>query len=190
MAEHGIRIAGAAVRFRLGPQISYVGLWTSGCIAKIGIPYLFRNLFNMNAQKNFLDDLKYNVYCRLRPSKRNGVGVFAIRDIPKGANPFRGVRQYRWESIDLKTFEKDKSISKEIKELAQALYSVDRGKLWFPNHSLNAVDISYFLNHSKNPNVETKDGKIFRTKKRIKRGDELLVDYQTYTSEADSYLSK
>jgi len=28
------------------------------------------------------------VYCRLAPSSVHGVGIFAIKDIPKGINPF------------------------------------------------------------------------------------------------------
>ena len=38
--------------------------------------------------KNKLN-LKNNVYCRISRSKIHGVGVIAIKDIPKGINPFK-----------------------------------------------------------------------------------------------------
>ena len=39
-------------------------------------------------KKELLDNLLNKTYCRLRPSKNHGIGVFAIKDIPKGVNPF------------------------------------------------------------------------------------------------------
>ena len=40
--------------------------------------------------KNELLKVLGKTYCRLMPSKLGGVGVFAIRDIAKGTNPFEG----------------------------------------------------------------------------------------------------
>jgi len=37
-----------------------------------------------------------NTYCRLQPSMISGVGVFAIRDIPQGINPFQGAQEPEW----------------------------------------------------------------------------------------------
>jgi hypothetical protein len=33
-------------------------------------------------------------YCRLQPSRIHGIGVFAIRDIPNGRNPFKAMPKY------------------------------------------------------------------------------------------------
>ena len=41
---------------------------------------------SINKRKRLLGNLK-NTYCRLKPSNIEGVGVFAIRDIPQGVNP-------------------------------------------------------------------------------------------------------
>ena len=46
---------------------------------------------------------------------------------------------------------------------------------------LNGMDISYFLNDSKKPNVKTiDDGENFVTLRKIKKGEELSVAYKTY----------
>ncbi len=133
-------------------------------------------------QKEFLKDLENNIYCRLRRSRVHGIGIFAIRYIPKGANPFPGCRTARWHAIPLKKFLADKKISQEVKEFVQAIFPVRGKTFYFPDHSLNAIDISYFLNHSDSPNVGArKDGNIFVALRAIKKGEELFSDYQTYT---------
>ena len=33
-------------------------------------------------------------YCRLQPSSIHGIGVFAIRDIPRRTNPFGTLKRY------------------------------------------------------------------------------------------------
>ena len=43
----------------------------------------------MSIKQTILEHLKNNIYCRLKPSKIHGVGVFAIRNIPKNTNPFK-----------------------------------------------------------------------------------------------------
>jgi len=40
-------------------------------------------------KKKLIKNLENDIYCRIKPSKKHGVGVFAIRDIPKGINPFK-----------------------------------------------------------------------------------------------------
>ena len=43
------------------------------------------------------------------------------------------------------------------------------------------MDISYFLNDSKKPNLKTiDDGENFVTLRKIKKGEELTVAYKTY----------
>lgn len=57
----------------------------------------------------------HNIYTRLAPSKIHGVGVFAIKDIPKGKNVFSGdTSKMIW--IDKKIVEKqDKKLKNFIK---------------------------------------------------------------------------
>lgn len=128
-------------------------------------------------KENVLEILK-NTYCRIKPSKTEGVGVFAIRDIPENTNPFYGSKQkwFKFNILELKDFDK------EILELINDFFVIEEDKtVLIPEFGLNGMDISFFLNHSENPNIETKDGGFnFITLKKIKKGEELLVSYGTY----------
>ena len=42
----------------------------------------------------FLRRVLANCCCRLAPSPIHGIGVFAIRDIPRGRNPFNTLPKY------------------------------------------------------------------------------------------------
>ncbi len=42
-------------------------------------------------KEELIKHLKNDVYCRLGVSKISGIGVIAIKDIPKGTNPFRSL---------------------------------------------------------------------------------------------------
>ncbi len=130
---------------------------------------------------NFIKDLEGNIYCRLRPSSVEGVGVFAIRDIPKGTNPFQGCREVTGGSIPLRELMTQKTISEEVKQLVKDLYVVENGMVFFPHHSLNDVDIGFFVNHSDTPNLEVlKGGEEFIANRDIEKGEELFADYGTY----------
>jgi len=88
----------------------------------------------------------------------------------------------RWHAIPLKKFLADDKISPAVRKFAQDIFPVRSKTFYFPDHSLNAIDISYFLNHSDNPNVGPRaDGNEFVTLRNIKKGEELFSDYRTYT---------
>lgn len=53
----------------------------------------------MYKKNKLLNNLKYDIYVRLAPSKLHGVGVVAIKDIPKGTNPFKLANKSRYNSI-------------------------------------------------------------------------------------------
>lgn len=133
-------------------------------------------------QQEFLRDLEENIYCRLRASKVHGIGIFAIRDIPQGVDPFPGCRAARWHAIPLKKFLADDNIPPLVKEFARDIFPVRGTTFYFPDHSLNAIDISYFLNHADRANVAARqDGNAFIALRDIKKGEELFSDYRTYT---------
>ncbi len=129
-------------------------------------------------KKQILNNLK-NTYCRLKPSKIEGVGVFAIRDIPKGANPFSGNRKQKWIKFDIKEL---KSLGKEILDLIDSFFVIHKnGIVYISDSGLNGMDISYFLNNSNKANIKTTDdGENFVTLRKIKKGEELMVSYATY----------
>ncbi len=131
--------------------------------------------------KRFIKDLEKNIYCRLRPSKIQGVGVFAIRDIPKGTDPFKSFLPYRFAAVDAATVFDNLKIDPAVKKLASDVFSASKGKLYLYKGGLNAVDISFFLNHSEKPNLTAKHGgDFFVAARKIKKGEELFSDHRTY----------
>jgi SET domain-containing protein len=129
-------------------------------------------------KQKILDNLK-NTYCRLKPSRIEGVGIFAIRDIPKGINPFLGTKKQVWHKFQISEL---KPLGKEILSLIDSFFVIHKdGTVYISDSCLNGMDISYFLNNSKKPNVKTTDdGENFKTIKKIKKGEELAVSYATY----------
>ncbi len=135
-------------------------------------------------KKQILENLKSNIYCRLKQSPIHGVGLFAIRDIPKGVNPLRGCRPINWIGFDEKEL---KNLDPAINKLVHDLCAMEDGKMWLPDFSLNGVDISFFINNSsENPNLEVVDSDetngdyMYITTREIKSGEELMIDYSTY----------
>jgi uncharacterized protein len=119
-------------------------------------------------------------YCRLAPSPIHGVGVFAVRDIPKGVDPFAvGVRYPRgWVAITPAELERARG---GVRKLLASLFVPDAdGAFRIPILGANLVDIGAYLNHSDRPNMRTADGHRFVTRRRIRSGEEMTVDYATY----------
>lgn len=129
-------------------------------------------------KKQLLSQLKNDVYCRLGQSKIAGVGVFAIKDIPKGTNPFKDCDIPGHITLSKKDL---KGVDKEVIKYVRDMFVFENGKFWLPSKGLQALDISYFLNHSKNPNmVAIKSGEEFISIRKIKKGEELTSNYLTY----------
>lgn len=143
---------------------------------------------NTISEEELIKDLEENVYCRLQASAVAGVGVFAIRDIPKGTNPFKNFFEHDFIEIDPKrVFENDK-IDPAVKKLMNDMYVIADGKLNLFNGGLNGINISFFVNTSSDhPNMTAEnDGANFVAARDIKAGEELLVDYDTYAENTGS----
>lgn len=131
-----------------------------------------------------IEDLEKNIYCRVQASPVHGVGVFAVRDIPKGVNPFVGRLPAPWKKISYNDVMENQNILPQVKEYVKAMYPIQDGIIYMPNHSLNAIGVSYYINHSDTPNLGGPvDDPEFTTLRDIKKGEELFADYTTYTDE-------
>ena len=111
-----------------------------------------------------------------------GVGVFAIVDIPKNTTLFRYPLGYSLEQTYI-----TKAEAKKLPEHVQFLLKrfIVPGKTHYPlpKGGLNAIDQSFYLNHSKTPNVGLRDGELwmqFYTLRSIKKEEELYIDYSTF----------
>ena len=120
-----------------------------------------------------------NTYCRLKPSKISGVGVFAIRDIPKNTILFKGQINEKWYKFKM---EELKNLDKEILKMVDDFFVIEKnGIVSIPKSGLNGMDISFFVNNSKNFNAKTIDnGFTFSTIRKIKKGEEVTVAYSDY----------
>lgn len=139
----------------------------------------FLNWINTMGQERptrtkLLKHLQDGVYCRLSVSRIHGVGVFAIRDIPKGTNPFKIMvpdEYYHYTAEELSTLS-----SGVMKLIDQFCYCVD-GVYEVPKRSFNTLNLSVYLNHSKTPNLKMIDDGEFVALTDIAPGDEVTMDY-------------
>lgn len=131
-----------------------------------------------NRKEEILKKLE-NTYCRLKPSLVEGVGVFAIRDIPENTNPFLGVKEPEWQEFNVSELQ---HLDKEILKMIDDFNVVEKdGAVLVPECALNGMDLSFFLNNSDSPNMKTIDGGfVFVSSREIKKGEELTVAYSTY----------
>jgi hypothetical protein len=124
------------------------------------------------------------VYTRLQCSKIHGIGVFAIIDIPKGIEIFsEDQSDFIWlkeKELGLDTL--PESIRKLYDDFCVIKDQGDYKMYGCPNNFSN-LTISWYLNHSKTPNVYCDQEYNFSTLRDIKAGEELTVNYDTYSDE-------
>ncbi len=146
------------------------------------------------AKKDIIHNLKHDVYCRLGVSKLPdaGVGVIAIRDIPKGVNPFRlpNDRENPAHSKSITLTEKDlKHIPGEVvdyfKDFSEPTDNDDGTPIYgLPIYGLNTLDISWYLNHQDHHNLDIQNSdsefSCFLTNRPIRKGEELYINYQNF----------
>lgn len=119
----------------------------------------------------------YNdIYCKLAPSDIEGVGVFAIRDIPANIAIFRSVSKFT--TVNKKFLHR---INPNVAQLYKNFFVVDEECVWVPECGLGMIDISFYLNHSTDPNTtwDCENG-LFISKVAISEGTELTINYKVF----------
>lgn len=118
----------------------------------------------------------HHVYARIAPSKIHGVGVKAIQTIKKGAYVFSGDdARLRWI-----TKGKLRRLAKEHRKLYEDFCIKRGGKFGCPAN-FNLMTPAWYLNHSSAPNLASDKSYRFYALRDIKKGEELTVDYGTYS---------
>lgn len=132
-----------------------------------------------------LDQLKNDIYCRIKPSQHGGVGVFAIREIPAGIDPFFGAVKPKHSTFSA---EELKVLHPNVQRLVQDMFVFKNGVYHVPANGLAQVDTPYYVNHSEESNLKVgSDGHTFETKRVINEGEELTSDYATYNDKEDVF---
>lgn len=119
----------------------------------------------------------YGVYARIRPSRRGGVGVFAIRNIRKRTRLFYGDSdKIVW--LDRRRLRK---LPRGLRKLYEDFCIItNRGRTYGCPANFNRLTVAWYLNSSSHPNVMCDENFDFFAKRNIKAGEELTVDYSTY----------
>ncbi len=130
-----------------------------------------------------LNELAGDTWCMIRPSALHGIGVFALRDIPKGCTTLfsRGVGN--WLSIARTEVA---ALPEHSRALVENYCLYDKAHYFIPDYGFKVMDLVNFLNHSDEPNIRSvNDGAYFETLRDIARDEELLVDYGTIAEDEE-----
>ena len=127
---------------------------------------------------DLLRELNNHTYVMLQPSTINGVGVFALQNIPVGCSEMFSKPNINDEWITLSKNEVDE-LPSHAKFLVGNYCLYDDDENYFvPAEGFKKIDLSLFINHSITPNIiSINDGDYFEAIKNIEIGEELVLDY-------------
>lgn len=126
-------------------------------------------------KETLLRQLASDTWVALQPSPIHGIGVFAIRDIPKGCRTIFSEGVGEWIRLPIKDVEQLPDHSRNLVE-TYCLY--DENDYFVPSYGFKLMDLVLYLNHSSTPNIRSvDDGAFFEALADIKAGTELLVNY-------------
>ena len=104
------------------------------------------------------------------------MGVFAIRNIRKGTKLF-------FDDLDEMVWVEQSKVGrqpKEVRRLYEDFSVLKDGRFGCPRN-FNRLTMAWYLNESGEPNVRCVGAYDFEALKSIKQGEELTVDYSTYS---------
>lgn len=124
-----------------------------------------------------LNELAVNTWVMIRPSAIEGIGVFALQDIPKGCRSMfsKANELEQWIPITKTQVE---NLPAHAKALIENYCLYDEENYFVPDYGFKKMDLVNFLNHSDTPNViSINDGEFFEAIRDIKKDEELVIDY-------------
>lgn len=136
-----------------------------------------------------------DVYCRLSVTE-HGVGVRAVRPIPRGTDPFRTVNpDPDPDTAIVWLTETDLAGAHPgVRAMTSDFLAPSSGAVPMPPRGLNAITISFFMNHearAPNMRVVSEGGDTyasFRATRDIQAGEELTYDYKHMSDELPAFL--
>ena len=122
-----------------------------------------------------LEQLRHHTFVTLRPSKIQGIGVFALTDIKKGQRGLFSSDASEWIAVSK---EEVAALPIHSRLLVENFCLFDEENYFIPEYGFKIMDIVVYLNHSDVPNVQSiNDGEDFEALRDIEEGEELFVDY-------------
>lgn len=132
-----------------------------------------------------LRELRNETYVMLQPSGIHGIGVFAIRPIPKGCRNIFSENQGEWITLPIADVE---TLPAHAKNLVETYCLFDEENYYVPSYGFKLMDLVNYLNHSNEPNIiSVQDGAWFEALRDIAPGEELFVDYGHLVEGMDDY---
>lgn len=132
-----------------------------------------------------------NVYTRLGISKIHGIGVLAIRDIPKGTKIFSEDKSklvwFTAEELELDT------LSPPLQQFYEdfcVLVIKEKEKMYGCIDNFTHLTIEWYLNHADNPNVYCDENYDFYTLTDVLAGEELTSSYDTYSHKQRDFIKR
>jgi len=114
-----------------------------------------------------------NISARVEKSDISGVGLFAIKDIPKNTIVFP-VNKFSTQTYK-KNYLRNQGVTNDVINMFDDYWCSNSDEIMVHDDSYHLYP-SFFINHSSNPNI-INDGANWVTLTNIKKGDELLEDY-------------
>jgi uncharacterized protein len=124
-----------------------------------------------------------NLYTRIKASSK-GVGLFAIRSIPKGTQLFVGDVG---NTVRILVSTVDKISDAEVRQMYTDFCPVVDNYFIAPS-DFNQMTMSWYLNHSSEPNVKVVPELRFVTSRFVPVGEELTANYTTFSDHASAYV--
>lgn len=132
-----------------------------------------------------IQELRDETFITIKPSTVHGIGVFAIRDIPKGCNRIFSRNVGNWIKVPISEVE---SLPEHSKSLVETYCLYDEENYYLPDYGFKVMDLVNYLNHSTIPNIESvNDGENFVALRDIKAGEELFVSYHEIAEGLEEY---
>ncbi len=127
-----------------------------------------------------------HVYTRLAPSTIDGVGVFAIRPIPAGADIFPDDRSgvHWFDQAEIEAATNDPEIRRYYAD-----FCVRKDGRYGCPVNFNSMTLGWYVNEplpGEEPNVTVDDEYVFRARRDIRAGEELTVRYADFSAAAPS----
>jgi hypothetical protein len=133
----------------------------------------------VNGTKPSLLQQLRGIKTRIGRSPISGVGVFAILPIGKRVNPFP-TRRMRLRKLPAKDLSK---LPSPTRQLVHDYFAEDTGGYMIPDDFGAVIDLESLINHSDSPNLRyIAASGTFRTTRPISVGEELTIDYRSYTT--------
>ncbi len=124
---------------------------------------------------NIVNSIINDCYIQLKPSGVcDGVGVFALRTIPKNTILFTDVEP----DSNLIPWERLKHADQKVLNYLNSICNTSEKGVYL-NRSINNINVTYYVNHSTEPNiVHNLSLDTYTTITDIQPGQELLCTYQ------------